>query len=259
MRHLPGLLVLALSAALPAVAQETAPAPPETTCPCPPPPPPPPHWTGGIGAGLALTSGNSDTKSYNLTFGLAYDPKTRNVFKADGLYLRSDTDGAATVNRTTARVRDEYGFGKRAFVFGEVGYQRDEFKQLSYLIAPLAGVGYRVVDQEKLVLSLDGGVGGAFEKYQDRDSTQSGAVKAGESLAWKISGSSSFTQGFSGLWKMQDFGAARYHVGAGITSSVARRFELKLAYTYDYDSRPPSPTIKKGDNSLLAALVFKIG
>jgi putative salt-induced outer membrane protein YdiY len=250
MRHLPGLFVLALSA-LPAVAEET--------CPCPPPSPPPPHWTGSIGAGLALTSGNSDTKSYNLTATALYDPKTKNVFKADVLYLRSDTGGEATVNRTTARVRDEYSFAKRAFVFGEVGYLRDQFKQLSYLIAPLAGVGYRVVDQKNVVFSLDGGLGGAFEKYEDRDSTTSGAVTAGDSVVWKISGSSSFTQGFTALWKMQDFGDSTYHVGAGISSSVAKRFEMKLAYAFDYKSRPPLPTIKKGDHSFLAALVFKIG
>jgi putative salt-induced outer membrane protein len=256
MRRLVVRILLSL-AALPAVAQETPP-PPET-CPCPPPSPPPPHWTGSIGAGLALTSGNSDTKSYNLSFGAVHDPKARNVFKAEALYLRSDTGGEATVNRTTARLRDEYSFGKRAFVFGEVGYLRDEFKQLSYLIAPVAGAGYKVVDQEKLVLALDGGLGGQFEKYFDNDSTSSGAVKAGESLVWKISGSSSFTQGFTGLWKMDDFGDSTYHVGAGITTSIASRLELKLSYAYDYKSRPPQPTIKKGDSSFLAAVVFKIG
>jgi putative salt-induced outer membrane protein len=250
MRRLPALLVLALSA-LPAAAQET--------CPCPPPPPPPPHWTGSIGAGLALTSGNSDTKSYNLTVTALYDPKTKNVFKADVLYLRSDSNGEATVNRTTARARDEYSLTKRAFVFGELGYLRDQFKELSYLIAPLAGAGYKVVDEKQVVLSLDAGAGGQFEKYEDRDSTASGAVTAGESFAWKISGHSSFIQGFTGLWKMQDFGDSTYHIGAGISSSVARRFELKVAYAFDYKSRPPSPTIKKGDHSFLAALVFKIG
>ena len=249
MRSLLALVVLALQA-LPAAAQET--------CPCPPPSPPPPHWTGSLGAGLALTSGNSDTRSYNLSFALAHDPKGRNVVKLEGQYLRSDVDGESTVNRSSALVRDEYGFGKRAFVFGEVGFLRDEFKELSYLLAPMVGVGYRVVDREDLAVALDGGVGGAFEKYADRDSTTSGAVKAGESLTWKISQSAGFTQGFTGLWKTNDFGDATYRFGAGITSSVAKRLDLKLAYAWDYKSRPPSPTIKKGDSSLLAALVFKL-
>jgi putative salt-induced outer membrane protein len=250
MRRLAGLLVLALPV-LPGAAQDN--------CPCPPASPPPPDWTGAIGAGLALTSGNSDTRSYNLSVGIVHDPKRRNAFKAEALYLRSDTGGEATVNRTSARLRDEYRFGKRAFVFGELGYQRDEFKDLSYLIAPLAGVGYKLVERERVVLALDAGLGGAFEKYFERGSTRSGALKAGQGVSWKISESAAFEQGFSGLWKMEDLGDSTYHIGAGVTTSIAKRLELKLAYNWDYKSRPPTASIRKGDNSFLAAVVFKIG
>ncbi|HEX7418331.1 MAG TPA: DUF481 domain-containing protein, partial [Thermoanaerobaculia bacterium] len=38
-------------------------------------------WTTSAGAGLALTSGNTDTKNYNLSFATKYDPKTKFVFK----------------------------------------------------------------------------------------------------------------------------------------------------------------------------------
>src|SRR5947199_7322863 len=50
--------------------------------------PPPKPWTSSIGAGLAITSGNTDTKNYNLSLATKYDPKTKFVFKADALYLR---------------------------------------------------------------------------------------------------------------------------------------------------------------------------
>jgi putative salt-induced outer membrane protein YdiY len=248
MRSLGGLIVLVALTSLNAAADEL--------CPCPPPPPPPPAWAGSLGAGLALTSGNSDTKSFNLSFGLVYDPKTKNLVKLEGAYLRSDTDGIATVNRTAARARDEYSLSKRAFAFGEVAYLRDEFKELSYQIAPIVGLGYKLVDQERIVFAVDGGVGGDFEKNVDQDSTSSGALKAGESVAWKIGPAATFTQGFTGLWRTDDFGDSTYHIGAGLASSVAKRLELKVAYAWDYKSRPPV-LVKKGDNAFLAALVFK--
>ena len=47
------------------------------------PAPPPPAWTGSIGAGLAVTSGNSDTSNMNLSFKAVHDPKTRTVFKTE--------------------------------------------------------------------------------------------------------------------------------------------------------------------------------
>jgi len=49
----------------------------------------------------------------------------------------------------------------------------------------------------------------------------------------------------------------RYHFDADLSTTVATRLELKIAYLYDYKNRPPLPTIKKGDSALFAALVFK--
>ena len=56
----PALLIFFAVAAIPsmAVAQPAAP------------PPPPPGWAGSAGAGLALTSGNSDTSTVNAAYEL---------------------------------------------------------------------------------------------------------------------------------------------------------------------------------------------
>src|SRR3954447_21496838 len=101
--------------------------------------PPPKPWTSSIGAGLAITSGNTDTKNYNLAFATKYDPKTKFVFKADALYLRGDTDGETQVDKASADVRGEYSLSDRTFAFAEVTYLRDPFKGVNYLVAPLAG------------------------------------------------------------------------------------------------------------------------
>ena len=50
----------------------------------PPPPPPPPGpglWEGTAGAGLALTSGNSDTLTFNLAFDKNRHATVRNISK----------------------------------------------------------------------------------------------------------------------------------------------------------------------------------
>lgn len=223
-----------------------------------PAPPPPDAWTGSLGAGLALTSGNSDTRSYNLGFAATHDPKRKNVFKAEGLYLRAEQQGDATADKTAASARDEYKLSRRAFVFGELRYLRDRFKDLERLVSPLVGVGYRAIDAERVKLALDAGVGGAFEKLTAREATSSGAAQAGQTLAWQISPSAAFTQSVTALWKLQDFGDAVYRIGAGVTTTVSKKLELKVGYTKDIKTRPPVPTLKKSDDSLLAALVFKL-
>lgn len=253
---LAGEALLALAAALllagPARAQEKL-------CPCPPPAPPPPAWKGSLGGGLSLTGGNSETNSYNLDFALTHDPRKKSVLKIDGSYLRTDSDGEATVDRTGMGARYEYSLegGGRLFAFGEARYQRDVFKDVDYLITPAAGMGYRLADGDDLKLSLDGGVGLAFEKLAGFDATTSGAVSAGESLAWKLSGSASLVHAARGLWKMDDFGDAYYHLDVGILTSLAGHFDLKLGFADDYKTKPPADK-KKNDTAVLATIVFKI-
>jgi putative salt-induced outer membrane protein YdiY len=245
-------LAVALLVAGPARAQEKL-------CPCPPPSPPPPAWKGSLGGGLSLTGGNSETNSYNLVFALAHDPKQRGIFKADGFYLRADTDGEATVARTGLGARYEHalGGGGRVFGFGEVRYLRDVFKDVDYLVTPTIGAGYRFVDRDELKFGVDGGIGLAFEKLTGFDATTSGAVNAGESLQWKLSQNASFVHAARALWKMDDFGDAYYHLDVGILASLASRFELKLSFADDYKSRPPADK-KKNDTAVLATIVFKI-
>lgn len=226
-------------------------------CPTPPPPPPPRSWTSSVGAGITRTGGNSDTSSYNLIANAAYTPPGRNVVRAEILYLRASESGEATVDRTLATLRDEYTMSGRLFAFGEAGYQSDRFKEVDYLIAPLIGLGYKVVEDPTLLLAVDGGVGAAFEKLEDRDSTSDFAVKAGERAEWKASGTATVFQKGAALWKARDFGDAYYRFEAGVAAAITRRLELKVAFADDYKTRPARPELVKNDTSLVVSLLFK--
>jgi putative salt-induced outer membrane protein YdiY len=229
------------AAAIAASAQETK--PPVT--------PPVNPWSSSLGAGIAFTSGNSDTKNINVNFNTAYDPKTDRRFKADALYLRGETSGTTNVDKAAADARYERDVQQRAFWFGEVSYLRDPFKDIRYLVAPVAGAGVNLIKTTAKTLTVDGGVGATFDSGQT-----SGAVKAGQSFDWTISPTSKFTQKLNGLWKTRDFNDALYHFDAGIATTVAARADLKLSYLYDYKNRPPAG-VKKGDSALFAALLFK--
>ena len=94
-------------AAASAVAQDTCPCPEE----------PEPGWRTSIGFGFAYTSGNTDTQNLNLSFDVIHDPKTKNVFKANGLWIRNKSDGELSADRAAFTVRDEYTFSGRTFAF----------------------------------------------------------------------------------------------------------------------------------------------
>jgi putative salt-induced outer membrane protein YdiY len=232
----------ALAVATPSSGQEAAPAKP---------------WESSIGAGLALTSGNTDTQNYNFSLSTKYDPKTRFIFKADALLLRGSANGETQVDRAAAAARGEVALSERIFTFAEVSYLRDPFKEINYLVAPVAGAGYRVIRSDRRNLTVDVAGGVQVEDNELLGRRTSGALKAGEDFDWTLSETSKFTQKFTALWRTDDFGDALYHFDAGLATSVLTRIELKVAYAYDYKTRPPSPEIEKGDSALFAALLFK--
>ena len=242
--------LVALAAVTPALAQDT--------CPCPPEPPPPPAWSTSLGFGFAYTSGNTDTQNLNLTFDVAHDPKAKNVFKANGLWIRNKTNGELSADRAALTVRDEYTLSGRTFAFVELGYQQDAFKQLDALWTPLAGIGHRILDSDKVRLTVDGAVGGALEKLFEQDSTTDGTFKVGQSLTWQISENARLTQSAWGLWKFQDTSDSYYHFDVSLSSSVTGWMEIQFSLVDDYKNKPASPELEKNDLVLLANLVLKL-
>ena len=248
MKLIPAFLIGLVAAVPPAFAQDN--------CPCPPPPPPPPDWTISLGGGLSLTRGNDEASTYNLLANIVHDPHRKNVVRFEALYLRTSQDDADTIARTTAKLRDEYTVNGRLYLFGELGYFRDLGKEVEYLISPVVGAGFRLIEGEKVTLSADAGVGAAFEKLEGIDGTTDLAVQASERLEWKATSVVRVIEKGAALWKADDFGDAYYHGELGLAATLAKRLELKLALVDDYKTRPPAG-LKKNDASFVASLVFK--
>lgn len=218
----------------------------------------PKDLTGKLAAGFTFTSGNSTTRSFNIALGLQYDPRTKNIVKADGFYLRNSEEGTSTVDRTSAHLRDEYFFRPRWFAFGDAQFLRDRFKEIDGLFAPTAGVGIQLIKTKERELSADLGAGAVIEKDTDHDRTSSGAVRAGESFLWKVSKSASFTESAFALWKTSDTSDAYYHFEAALGAAVAEHIELKVGLIDEYKRKPVDPTLKRNDVAGIIQIEVKL-
>ena len=224
--------------------------------PAPPPAAPPDPLTATASAGLALTSGNTDTSTLNLGYGFAYDPKTRNLIRSEGLYLHGKSEGELTADRLALNGRDEYKLRDGLFTFGQLQYLRDQFKDIDYLVAPTAGLGYRLFDTPRTQLSLDGGFGVVWEKAPLRDVQTSGAVTFGEKLAHQLSPTAALTESFSALYKTADFNDALYAFSTTLAASVTARTQVKIEFLDTYKNLV-APTIENNDIALIVGMVFK--
>jgi putative salt-induced outer membrane protein len=215
-------------------------------------------WTGSFGGGVALTGGNTDTSSVNVTYDVNYDPKRKNLVKSEGLYLRGRTDGEDTVNRLSFNIRDQYSLGPRAFTFGQFQYLRDPFKEIDYLIAPVGGFGYKVIDTPRTSFNVDGGIGGVWEKNPGSDVHTSGAVTASERITQKLSETANFTEQLSGLWKTSDASDALYTFGAGLIASLTARSQVKIEVLDTYKAKPPTADTQKNDVAFVFSITYKL-
>lgn len=234
------------------------PSPPPLPAPRPAPAPAPPGWAASIGLGFALTSGNADTSTLNVSFDVSSRPKMPNVFKADLLYLRGEENGELSLNRLSLRVRDEYTRAAgRTYVFGQVEGLRDTFKDIDYLVAPAIGLGHKVRDTTGLVLFVDAGLGLKVEKNMERTVQSSAAVTASERFTRKLSDHATITQSLAALWTIDRFRDALYTFKAGLTADLTRRSQIKVEVVDLFRTRPPDETVGKNDVSLVTSVVYK--
>jgi len=218
---------------------------------------PPQVYTGSFGAGFAMTSGNSDTKTFNLTLELTRDPKTRNVIKAGALYLRANADNQTNADRLALSVRDEYSISKRVFFYGAVPYLRDPFKSISYLLNPQGGIGYKLYTTDHTTFSLSGGAGAVWEKNPGADVHTSGTINLGQEFSYKLSEIASVKQVFAALWKTSDFNDALYHTSIALVTSITKKAQLKVEFIDDYKNVTPGPTIKSNDTAFITSFLYK--
>ena len=221
------------------------------------PPAPPKIWTVALSAGLALTSGNTDTSNVNASYDIVFDPQRKNLVRSDALFLRGTTEGELTANRVGINVRDEYRLTPRVFVFGQNQYLRDEFKNIDYLLAPTAGLGYKIFDTATTKLSVDGSVGGVWEKNPGFDVSAAGALAFGEKLTQNLTMTTTLTQSFTSLWKMNNFDDVLLTAGLGLAASMSTHTQLKFEVLDTYKNLPPLPTIQKNDVAVLMSVVYK--
>jgi len=223
----------------------------------PPPPPEPKVWTVEAGAGLALTSGNTDTSTVNAAYDLTYDPPSRNLIKSDALFIRGKTDGDLTANRLGFNVRDEYALTTRMFVFAQNQFLKDEFKDIDYLVAPTGGVGYKLRDTPATQFTVDGAAGVVWEKNPGFDVHTSGALAAGEKLKQALTATTTLTEAVTGLWKTSDFDDVLYTFRVGLAAAMSTRTQLKVEVLDTFKNKPPTAAIKKNDVAVLMAIVYK--
>ena len=220
-------------------------------------PPPPPGWVGSASAGLALTSGNSDTSTVNAAYELKRDTGGDMVLRSNGLLVWGKSEGTLTNDRLALDGRVERKLSTRTSIFGATQYLRDSFKSIDYLVSPTIGVSRLLLKDDRTELGVDAGVGVVWEQNPGLELQTDGAVTAGQQFTRKLTATTELKEKAAALWKMDDFGDALYSFGAGIAASITAGTQMKVEFLDTYKAKPPLLGVKKNDIAVLVSFVHK--
>ena len=217
----------------------------------------PQGFHGSAGFGLSLTQGNSDTLNINATIDNTYDPKTKNAMRWNALFLRGKQNGVLSVYRLSAMFRDEYTVNHRVFTFAEIDALHDTFKGVDYLLAPAAGVGYKIIDTQRTSLNVDAGIGGVVERDEGFDARGTGALTLSQKLVHQLTETTTLKEVATSLLKMSEFADGLYTFQVGVAAKVNSRLQLSIDLLDTFKNHPVDGLTHKHDVAFVTSIVAK--
>jgi len=216
--------------------------------------------SGQVELGIVSTSGNTETRSWNLNGELLY---AAGPWEHEGSvrYLRTSDAEATTADRTLVRGESRRAISDRDFVFVALRYERDRFSGFDYRVTERLGYGRDLLVGEPLAWEFEVGLGSRqsreLEVFADGVVTGGGSTTefigaVATALTWTISDTARLTEevsvdGGSGGTVSQSITA--------LTADLVSDFALRLSFDAKHTSEVP-PDRDKLDTVTSATLVF---
>jgi putative salt-induced outer membrane protein len=216
------------------------------------------QWTGKGEAGVAIASGNTDTKSANVKLGIG---KKAGAWEHSaglaGVYV-SDSVGT-TAQRWEVAGQSHFNFNPRDYWYGGLRYEDDRFSGFKYQAIASTGVGRKFIDND--TTKFTGQVGIGYKFFETRGtllvpgkSDSSVAGVAGADYTHKFNASTSF---FDHANIEASSGNTFFQNELGVAVKMSDRMALALAYAVRYNTDPPA-LFKKTDTLTTINLVYEV-
>ncbi len=209
------------------------------------------NWKGEGQIGASQSSGNTD--SVGLSAGVALARKGidwTHKFRAQADYQR--TNGKTSVERYLGELEPQYRINDRTFAFGLGRWEHDRILGYDTRWSLSGGLGYKVVDNKKMTLSLKGGPAFRQTDFVNGDEDTELTALAGLDFGWQLSPTLRLTQVASTIiGEANGSTSSQTALNAKLTGALSAR----IAYSAQIDTSPP-PGIEKVDTQTRFTLVY---
>jgi putative salt-induced outer membrane protein len=222
-----------------------------------------PAWTGSLGLAWVSTSGNTDTSSIGMDFGLERKPEPW------GLTLvargnRADDQGVLTAENYLFSARAVRALGKRWEAFGGLAWAKDPFAGFDSQSIASIGATYIAIESERHLLKIDGGLTNTWEDQISpvapaptvfTDSISFAGVLLGLSWDWQLGKNSKLTERLVYLPNFDDSADWRLTSLTAIEAAVNDWLALRFGYDIRHRNQPVG-NADKTDTTSTASVVF---
>lgn len=207
-------------------------------------------WRGYFDTGLALTSGNAETRSFTNNAGATRKSK-RDTIKLyfTSVFAQADAQGTDSETVTTANAvrggsRYELDVSEKLFTFGFVDLEFDEFQDLDLRNVLGGGMGYRFVRNDRMSFDLFGGGSYNQEFFKNDITRRSAEIVAGEEFSLTINDRTSLTERLAFYPNMSNTGEYRLQFDTSLTTDVFQWLGWNVTFSDRFLSNPVPGRLK---------------
>ena len=207
------------------------------------------NWSGQGQVGAFQSSGNTDAVGLSAQLQL----KREGIDWEHNLRAAADfrrSSGVTDREQFSAAYEPRYQISSRVFAYALAQGERDRFQGFSARYALSGGIGYRVLDDEALSLSLQ--LGPAWRRTQLVSGTAESSIAAlaGVDFDWRITDRVKLTQDANAVAEAGGRAVAiidgqntSLNLVTGLEGRITDTLTARLSWTMEYDSNPPAGAV----------------
>jgi len=151
---------------------------------------------GSAALGYLSTSGNTESTNGNASFKLGWDRGGDWVHEWSAMAITARTSGVTTAEAYAAGYKGLRDFTANSYLFAAGDWRQDRFSGYDKQVTEAIGYGRRLIDSDRQVLSVEGGIGAKQSTLINGTDLDEGIVRGGLDYVLHISESSQFNQKF---------------------------------------------------------------
>lgn len=193
-------------------------------------------WTASAALGYSLASGNADTTSFTAMFDAVNRSQTDEILLSAAAGI-GENGGVTTASNVRASAQYNRLLGNNWFLGLGSGFVHDDVADLSYRLTPALTLGYYLIKNDTMTLSLEAGPGYTFERVGGINDDYA-AAQATERFTWNLNSRCTLNQSFGYNAPLDDLGDYTLTGTAFVDTDITESLAFRVAATYIYDSSP---------------------